>query len=78
MTRTYYEIVNDDDQPATKAQTRKLGTPQYGYASLVRAELMCPNGCAVRVRYDDGTNDWSGHVVALRTVEGRLERLFGR
>ena len=75
MTRTYYEIINDDDKPATPRQARKYGTVVYGYQSRIRAELACPAGCAVRVRYEDGSNDWSGHIVSLRTIEGDLQRL---
>lgn len=75
MTRTYYEVLNAERQPATERQRKLYGTPKYGYATLARAERACPNDCIVCVRYADATGDWSGPVVSLRLSDGRLERL---
>lgn len=74
MARTYYECIDDNGKPATPTQARKYGTVKYGYPTRVRAELMCPNGCSVQERHEDGSNDWSGRVVSMRTCEGSLLR----
>lgn len=73
-TRTYYEILNDTGLPAIKAQASKLGTPRYGYASRVVAELHCPNECDVCERFSDGCDDWSGRTVSSRLSDGTLIR----
>lgn len=75
MTRTYYEVLNAEGQPATERQRKLLGTAKYGYATRGGAEIACPNDCTVCVRYVDGTADWSGPIVSLRLSDGRLERL---
>lgn len=73
-TRTYYEILNAAGKPAIKAQAMKLGTPRYGYGSRVIAELHCPNECAVRERFADDSDDWSGSTVSARLSDGTLVR----
>lgn len=78
MTRIYYECINDDGKPATPTQARKLGTAKYGYPSRVRAELMCPNGCSIRERHCEGSNDWSGRLVSMRCHDGMLVSFLPR
>lgn len=75
MTRTYWECIDDNGQPATARQTRLLGTIDYGYRTRMRAELSCPSGRSVRERFTDGSDDWSGRVVSCRLADGTLVRL---
>lgn len=74
MTRTYYEVLNEADEPATKRQAALYGTARYGYRSRVVAELICPDNCAVCERHADGANDWAGRTVSYRLSDGRLVR----
>ena len=76
MVRTYYEVLNDDDKPATSRQRAALGTDAYGYTSRVRAELACPDGCTVYERHQSGADDWRGRAVSMRLTTGQLMRLI--
>jgi len=65
MVRTYYRICREDGTD-TPAQSRKLGTPAYGFSSPVRALRYCPKGGYVEERHTDGHNDWAGAIILRR------------
>lgn len=76
MTRTYYEAVDANEQPANARQRAALGTPRYGYTSRVRAELACPDEGTVYERHQSGSDDWRGRAVSIRLSTGVLMRLI--
>lgn len=50
----------------TPAQHRKVGTHAYGFKTIARALAFTPPGGHVEERFNDGTNDWGGRIVATR------------
>lgn len=50
----------------TPTQRRKVGTPAYGFKTIARALAHTPPGGHVEERFNDGTNDWGGGIVATR------------